>query len=201
MKTVTDIDIDLADREIALVGLEHIAASRLEKGDLKKHVVGVYFQKIPQDPLTSLASIPYKEAEQRGYFKIDLLNLNIYKQVRDEAHLDQLVAQEPMWDLLEDKEIVDQLFHLNGHFDVVSKMKPTTIEQLAMVLAMIRPGKRHLVGKSWTDVASEIWTRVDGEEYSFKHAHAISYAMVLVVQMNLLLEQAMALPVEPQSPE
>ena len=192
MKTVTDIDIDVADRDSALDGLQHIPASRLEKGDLKKHVVGVYFHDTPVDPLTKLASIPYKEAEERGYFKIDVLNLNIYKQVRDEAHLDALVQAEPMWELLDDEDIVNQLFHLNGHFDVIQANQPSNINQLAMVLAMIRPGKRHLVGKTWDEVEAEIWTPVPGDEYAFKHAHAVSYAMVVVVQMNLLLEQAMA---------
>jgi hypothetical protein len=98
MKTVTDIDIDLADRDKALEGLLHVPASRVEKGDLKKHNVGVYFHDVPVDPLTGLCSVPYKEAEERGYFKIDLLNLNIYKQVRDNAHLEELLSKEPMWE-------------------------------------------------------------------------------------------------------
>ena len=192
MKTVTDIDIDLADRDKAVDGLLHVPASRLEKGDLRKHVVGVYFHEVPVDPLTGLCSVPYKEAEERGYFKIDLLNLSIYKQVRDEAHLNELLSREPMWELLDDKVIVDQLFQLNGHFDIVSKMKPNTIEQLAMVLAMIRPAKRYLVGRTWPEVEAEIWTPVEGDEYAFKKSHSLGYSHVLVVQMNLLLEQAMA---------
>lgn len=196
MKTVTDIDIDVADRDVALVDLEHIPASRYDKGELKKHVVGVYFHDIPVDPLTNVASIPYKDAEERGYFKIDLLNLNIYKQVRDEAHLNALVKAEPMWEMLDDEDIVNQLFHLSSHYNVVKQMKPANVTQLAMVLAMIRPGKRHLVGKSWEEVEADIWTPVAGDEYAFKHAHAVSYAMVVVVQMNLLLEQAMAQPDE-----
>lgn len=192
MKTVTDIDIDLADRDNALEGLLHVPASRVDKGDLKKHVVGVYFQDVPVDPLTGLCSVPYKEAEERGYFKLDLLNLSIYKQVRDEEHLNELLSKEPMWDLLEDEVIVDQLFQLNGHFDIVSKMKPCNVMQLAMVLAMIRPAKRYLVGKSWTEIEKEIWAPVEGDEYAFKKSHSLGYAHVLVVQMNLLLEQAMA---------
>lgn len=192
MKTVTDIDIDVADREKALEGLLHVPASIVEKGDLKKHVVGVYFQDVPVDPLTGLCSVPYKEAEARGYFKIDVLNLTIYKQVRDETHLNELLGREPLWELLEDQAIVDQLFQLNGHFDIVSKMKPKTIMQLAMVLALIRPAKRYLVGKSWDEVEKEIWKPVEGDGYAFKKSHSLGYAHVLVVQMNLLVEQAMA---------
>ncbi len=194
MATVTDIDIDLSDREQALVDLQHIPASRLEKGELRKHVVGVYFQSIPTDPLTGLASISYKEAEDRGYFKIDLLNLSIYKEVRDEEHLETLLAQEPMWELLENEDVVNQLFHLNGHFSIVQAMKPRTLLQLAMVLAMIRPGKRHLAGKAWDEVEAEIWAPVAEDQYAFKKSHSVGYAAVLVVQMNLLLEQMLALP-------
>lgn len=192
MKIVTDIDIDLADRNAALEELLHIPASLVDKGDLKKHNVGVYFQNIPTDPLTGYASIPYEEAEARGYFKIDCLPLHIYKGVRDEEHLDSLLAQEPMWEMLEEEAIVTTpLFHIGSHFDIVNAMKPKSVEQLAMVLAMIRPAKRHLVGKSWDEVEAEIWAPVEGDKYAFKKSHAISYAMVLVVQMNLILEAAL----------
>lgn len=210
MKIVTDIDIDVADRDVALDEILHIPASMVKDGQLRRHNVGVYFQQIPVDPLTGLASIEYREAEERGYFKIDLLNLSIYKQVRDEAHLIELTETEPMWEMLEEQPIVDQLFHINGHYDVVNVMKPRSIEQLAMVLAMIRPGKRHLVGKSWDVVEEDIWKVPEDDAYYFKKAHAISYAMVLVVQMNLMLEDAMSAipdeehtcqPMEASSPE
>jgi hypothetical protein len=192
MKTITDIDLDFADREAALSDLMHIPASQYQDGDLRKHVVGVYFQSIPQDPLTGVASIEYKAAEARGYFKIDFLNLSVYKGVRDEAHLDDLISREPMWEMLESPEIVEQLFHLSGHFPTVQAMQPRSIMQLAMVLAMIRPAKRHLIGKSWPEVEQEIWTVPESDAYSFKKAHSVSYAMVLVVQMNLLWDEAIA---------
>lgn len=194
---IPDVDIDFKDREQALEGLQHITASRYHKGDLVRHNVGVYFQNITTDPLTGLASIPYKEAEARGYYKVDFLPLNVYKNVRDPAHLDELAAKEPMWEMLEDEQIVQQLFHLSDHFDIVSAYKPQSIMQLAMVLAMIRPGKRHLIGFDWPNVEADIWSPVENDEYVFKKAHAVSYAHVVVVQMNLLLEQALA---EPDSP-
>lgn len=193
-KKIPDVDIDFQDRDAALGDLLHIPASRVEKNDLKKHVVGVYFQSIPTDPLTGLASIPYDVAEQRGYFKLDFLNLGVYKGVRDEEHLDQLVSTEPMWEMLEDEVVVDQLFHLSGHYDIVAAYKPRSIMQLAMVLALIRPGKRYLQGLDWNLVEADIWSTNDQDEYTFKKAHAVSYAHVLVVQMNLMMEQALAEP-------
>lgn len=190
-KKIPDVDIDFQDRDLALNELLHIPASRLDKGSLSRHYVGVYFQDIPQDPLTGLASIPFDEAERRGYFKLDFLNIGVYKDVKDEAHLDRLVQQEPMWEMLEDEVIVSQLFHLSDHYDIVSAYKPRCIMQLAMVLALIRPGKRYLQGLEWSIVEADIWTATDNEEYTFKKAHAVSYAHVIVVQMNLLMEQAL----------
>jgi hypothetical protein len=67
-------------------------------------------------------------------------------------------------------------------------MKPTSIPQLAAVLAMIRPAKRYLIGKDWDLVMTEIWTKPENDEYFFKKAHAIAYAHVIIVQMNLICE-------------
>jgi len=63
------------------------------------------------------------------------------------------------------------------------------VEQLAAVLAMIRPAKRHLIGQSWDTVMKEVWTKPTNDEYYFKKAHAVSYAMAVIVHMNLLCEQ------------
>ena len=43
----------------------------------------MYLQPIPFDQLTGLSSIDYKEAEDRGYFKLDFLNNSLYEGVRD----------------------------------------------------------------------------------------------------------------------
>jgi len=189
MKTIADIDIDFADRNKALEDLFHIPASRIENQDLKKHNSGVYFQDIPIDPFSGLASIPYEEAEERGYFKIDFLNNTVYQQVKDEEHLIKLMNQEPIWEMLEEKEIVEQLFQIHDHFEIVSSMKPKTIEQLAMVLALIRPAKYHLIGRTWEELEKDIWTYSDNDKYQFKKSHSVGYAIVIVVQMNLMLEK------------
>ena len=66
----------------------------------------------------------------------------------NEKELVELMIQEPDWDMLNDPKIVENLFHLNGHFNIVSKLKPKNIEQLAAVLAIIRPAKRQLMYKA-----------------------------------------------------
>jgi DNA polymerase III alpha subunit len=183
-----DIDIDFLDRTEALKYLKHTPAAIEDTGTFKKHNTGVYCTSIPYNPLTGMSTIDYKAAENRGYFKIDFLNVSIYKGVRDEKHLKQLMETEPLWDLLEQDDFTQLLFHVNGHGSILRQSKPRSIEQLAAVLAMIRPAKRYLIGKDWTTVMTEVWTRPENEEYFFKKAHAVAYAMAVVVQMNLICE-------------
>ena len=146
----------------------------------------MYFHAIPTNPITGNASLDYKKAEDRGYFKIDCLNVNIYKEVKSEQELVELMIKEPDWDMLTDQKTVDNLFHLNGHFNIVSKLKPKNIEQLAAVLAIIRPAKRQLMYKDWKDIMAEVWVKPTDGSYFFKKSHAIAYAQAIVVQMNLM---------------
>jgi hypothetical protein len=183
-----DIDIDFLDRTKALDIIKNVPAAISENGSFKKHNTGVYCHAIPYNPLTNTANIDYKLAEDRGYFKLDFLNVSAYQGVRDEEHLNTLLHTEPLWDLLEQREFSDMLFHVNGHHGVLYEMKPTNILQLAAVLAMIRPAKRHLIGKTWDEVNADVWVKPEGDEYYFKKAHAVAYAHVIVVQMNLICE-------------
>jgi DNA polymerase III alpha subunit len=184
-----DIDIDFANRTVALDKLKHITAAI---GD-KKHNTGVYCTPIPYNPLTGLSTIDYKEAEDRGYFKIDFLNVSVYEGVKDRAHLLKLMNTEPIWDLLLEDDFTSKLFHVNGHGGILREVKPQSIEQLAAVLAMIRPAKRYLIGQDWKKVEDEVWLKPEGDEYYFKKAHAVAYAHVIVVQMNLICESLSAL--------
>jgi len=181
-----DIDIDFADRTRALDVLKHIDA-RIDND--KKHNTGVYCTAVPYNPVTRISTLNYKEAEERGYFKIDFLNVSVYENIKSKEHLNELMNKEPLWDLLLQDEFVNLLFHLNGHGDILRKTCPTSVEQLAAVLAMIRPAKRYLIGKDWTTVMSEIWVKPENDEYYFKKGHAHSYACLVVVHMNLLCEK------------
>jgi DNA polymerase III alpha subunit len=152
-----DVDIDFANREQALKLFKHVPAAIIKDEEIEKHKTGVYFQAVPVDPINNCCSFDYKRAEERGYFKIDLLNVNLYEGIKTEQELVELMLEEPDWNMLKDKTIVDQLFHINGHFDIVSKLEPKNIEQLASVLAIIRPAKRHLMHKYWSEILKEVW--------------------------------------------
>ena len=187
MKFKSDIDIDFADRQQVLDLLNVTPASIIRDGKLTKHNTGVYATDIPVDPFSGSASLDYQAAEDRGYMKLDLLNVHVYKQVRDETHLVKLM-QEPDWTKLYDPSICAQLIHINNHYDTLLKMpeKVDSIPRLAMFLAVIRPAKRHLIGKTWKEVAADVWTKPSDDDYYFKKAHAISYSQLVVVNLNLL---------------
>jgi hypothetical protein len=183
-----DIDIDFADRSIALKKFKHVVAAIEDNCTFKKHNTGVYCTSVPYNPITGISTINYKDAEARGYFKIDFLNVGVYEGVKDKLHLKKLMETEPLWDLLEQDDFSNLLFHINGHGSILRQMKPKSISQLAAVLAMIRPAKRYLIGKDWDTVMMEVWTKPTNDEYYFKKAHAIAYSAAIVVQMNLICE-------------
>lgn len=187
-----DIDIDTGDRTKLLAHVPHVPASAMRNHKPTRHNTGVYFHAVPVDPFTQWCSINYEQAEQQGCYKIDILNNHIYSGVQSEAHLLELIQTPPMWNLLEHEEFVRELAHINQHFDLVNKLKPASVMQLAMVLALIRPGKRHLVSKcereGWQSIDPQVW-QADGSGYAFKKSHSISLAMSIVVQMNLLVQQ------------
>jgi len=181
-----DIDIDFADRSIILNKIQHRVA-KLDTG--KKHNTGVYATEIPHNPIDNLSTVEHKTAEDRGYFKLDFLNVSIYKDVESEKHLKELMERTPIWQLLEHKDFVDKVFHLSGHDSLLQQLKPTSVQQLAATLAIIRPAKRYLANESWERIMDEVWLKPTNGDYFFKKAHAFAYAMSVIVHMNLICEQ------------
>lgn len=188
MKFKSDIDIDFGDREKILSVIEHTPAAMRKVSPMRKHATGVHVTQVPYDPVYDMASIDYVEAENRGYFKLDLLNVHVYNQVRDERHLIELM-RDPDWARLKNRDFVEKLIHLGNQFNALRSMpEPVdSIPRLAMFLALIRPGKKHLQGKPWKEVAKTVWDK-GNDGYTFKKSHAIAYAHLVVVHMNLLEE-------------
>jgi len=192
MKFQSDIDIDFADRTKVLNLLPHTSASIIRDGTLSKHNTGVYFTEIPQDPFTGYASIDYEQAEDLGYLKLDFLNVNLYSQVESEQHLIALMQQEPDWAKLYEREFCEQLIHVGNHYDTLIKMPEAvnSIPRMAMFISVIRPAKRHLIGRTWREVAETVWQRPEDDSYYFKKSHAVAYATLVAVNMNLLCNSA-----------
>jgi hypothetical protein len=188
MNFTSDIDIDMADRSQILSIVKHIPAAIRNGDSARRHNTGVYVTEIPYDPLNECCAIDYREAEKRGYVKLDLLNVGIYRYVRDEYHLVDLMF-DPPWDKLYDREFFELLIHVGKHWDVLQQMPQPidSVARLAMFLGIIRPAKRHLIGKLWSEVATEIW-KPTSDGYWFKKSHSIAYAHLVVVHINLLME-------------
>ena len=185
MSNLPDVDIDVADRDKVLKLFESWTSARLDNG--QKHNTGVYFTDIPYDALNDTASINYKVAEDLGYFKLDILNVSVYQLISSNEHLDAMIEKEPSWHKLwTDPEYTRQIIHIGSYFDLLKQMKPDTLERMSMFLALIRPSKKHLVGKSWKEISDTIWDKPNDDSYYFKKAHSVSYAHLVKIHMNLL---------------
>ncbi len=182
-----DVDIDFADRKKILDLLDHIPARQENNGEIQKHNSGVYVTDIPYDPMNDCAAIDYRVAEERGYFKIDFLNVYVYSLIKNTEHYNWVLNQSIPWDKLNNSEFVEQIVHLGNHYYNMQKMPEPidSIERLSMFLAIIRPGKNHLIGKPWKEVAETVWEATD-DGYTFKKSHAVAYAHLVSLHMRLI---------------
>lgn len=182
-----DIDIDLPDRQQLLTLIQHVPAHQQRDGCVQPHNSGVYVQDIPRDARTGLAAIDYQEAEQRGYFKLDLLNMSVYQLVRDSAHYQTMLDREPPWSRLwQDPDWAQQLVHVGNYVDLLARMRPDSIPRMAAFISVIRPGKAHLQHRDWSEIFESVWDGDDSRGYVFKKAHAIGYSRLVALHMNLI---------------
>lgn len=185
-----DVDIDFpSDFDPLDYFKQAVRASMIKNGKLIKHPAGAYLQRIPTDKITGFAAIPYKEAEDVGYFKVDFLHLSLLDNFESKEQIKKLSKIPPDWCLLEDEEVVKKLFQLHSHYKLVSKVKPHSVIELADCTALIRPGKRFLVDTYLKDrdvVRQELYRKSDDGKYYFKKSHAVAYALTIVIQLHLI---------------
>ena len=182
-----DIDIDLGDRQTVLQLIKHIPARQENDGRVRHHNSGVYVTDIPRDPVHNCSSIDYNEAEQRGYFKIDFLNMSVYNLIRSPEHYEELLSQEPNWDRLwSDPEWAKQLVHIGDYTTLLNTMRPDSIPRMAAFISIIRPGKAHLQNRPWAEVFESVWDGDSSRGFIFKKSHAISYATLVALHMRIL---------------
>jgi hypothetical protein len=186
-----DIDIDMPDRAALLRLIPHTAARQMTNGQVRRHNSGVYVTDIPRDPIHECAAIDYETAEQRGYFKIDFLNMSVYQLVRDPEHYEQMLAKTPAWSRLwTDPAWASQLVHVGNYVELLASMRPDSIPRMAAFISIIRPGKAHLQNCSWTEVFASVWDGDDSRGYTFKKSHSLGYAQLVALHMNLLEDSA-----------
>lgn len=179
-----DIDIDFASRDDVLKLIQHTPA-RLDTG--RKHNSGVYVTDIPVDPINKCAAIDHEAAEERGYFKLDFLNMSVYNLVQNPTHYEQMLHTTPPWQRLwTDGTWAAQLVHVGNYTDLLKVMKPDSIPRMAAFISIIRPGKAHLQLKPWSEVFASVWDGDESRGYTFKKSHALSYSMLVALHMNLL---------------
>lgn len=182
-----DIDVNDTDKVRKIFKDEMTRASIVENGELKPHIVGCYFQNIPKDPITGLAAIPYEHAEEFGFMKIDILHLSLLEHFKSKREMRALLKKEPNWKLLENDDVIKKLFHLSKHGDIIKKVKPTSVLEIADILALIRPNKKHLIDKYIKNkklTREELYKKV--EKSDLRKSHAIPYAILIVLQLHLI---------------
>jgi len=183
-----DVDIDFANRSQILELIEHVPARQENNGEVQRHNSGIYVTSIPIDPQNACASLDYREAEQRGYFKIDFLNQSVYELVQDQAHYDRMLNKPTEWKLLQDASFCKRVVHIGNYADLVNNMQPNSIERMAAFIAVIRPGKAHLQRRPWDTVFASVWDGDNSSGFVFKKSHSLAYAKLVALHINLLEE-------------
>jgi hypothetical protein len=78
------------------------------------------------------------------------------------------------------------LVHVGNYTDLLTSMKPDSIPRMAAFISIIRPGKAHLQNQPWDQVFASVWDGDNSRGFTFKHSHAVSYAALVALHMNLL---------------
>jgi hypothetical protein len=189
---MTDIDIDLrVNFDPKKLFKEAVPASKVQDSELKKHPCGHYFQTIPVDAVTGLAAIPYEEAEMLGYFKFDFLHLAALDAFPSKDEMRKLIKQSPDWTLLLDEENVLKLFQISKRADLLKRIQPKSVQELADCIALMRPSKIRLTDAYLVDkekIRPLLYRQGTDDKSSFRRSHALAYALTIVIQLHLLAQ-------------
>lgn len=186
MKTIFDVDIDVSPvTEKERYGVQAMVYNE-EQSKILPHPSGIYLEEVPVDPVTGLCAFDYKYGDAVGVMKVDVLNNSIYKAFNSKKDVLDALNQEVKWSEFRKRDVVENLPHLGKHFDLVEKIEPSSIIELADVLALIRPGKEHLIEpylKNRTRTRKNLYREPKTGMY-FKKSHAVSYAMMIVCALQ-----------------
>lgn len=187
-----DVDIDVKSHTKKEVYGIRASIYNPDRKELQPHPSGVYIDcGMPVDPVTGLAPVDYEAAAELGFIKIDLLTNTAYDGFETKDDVLKAFQKEPNWDSLQDPQFVAKLPHIANHFELVELIKPRSIQELADLLALIRPGKTHLIDDYLEHperTRKNLYRRPVNNQYWFKYSHAIAYAALIVTRMNYLAE-------------
>ena len=181
MRSIFDIDIDTASStDKSLYGIPAMIHNE-DQERIAPHPSGVYLEDVPIDHKTNLCSFDYKYGDESGFMKVDILHNSVYDAFSSKEEV--LIASEGDidWSILSDRSVVESLPHIAKHYDTIQKVKPKSVEDLADVLALIRPGKISLLDgyiKNKKQTRRNLYKRPSTGMY-FKKSHAISYALMI----------------------
>lgn len=184
MRNVFDIDIDIKPRTPReKYGVRGMIYDETECR-IQPHPSAVYLEDVPVDSVTGNCAFDYEFGDSLGFMKVDLLNNSAYSKFTSKDEVLRAVENFDDWRSFDDPDIVANLPHLGKHVETVRRIKPRSINDLADVLALIRPGKKHLLEaylKNPEKVRSRsLYTRASNGMMYFKKSHAVSYAMMIV---------------------
>lgn len=185
MRSIFDVDIDVApDTDKKLFGTPAMVYN--EKTErIAPHPSGVYLEPVPIDKVTGLCAFDYEYGNEHGFMKVDVLNNSVYTEFESKEEVRECLEKEPDWNDFLDEKLVSKLPHIGKHYELVLELKPKSIEDLADILALIRPGKIEFLDEYMEDkirVRKKLYKRSSG--MYFKKSHAVSYACMIVALLN-----------------
>jgi len=186
---IGDVDVDVTPGFDPRSVFAWTRASVSDGGVLKPHPCGYYPHEVPTNPLDGGCAVAYGEAEELGAFKIDFLTNHVYSHFSNREEIDELLRTEPNWDLLLVLENQPKIFHLSKHGDLIDRIKPRSVEEVADIMALIRPGKRGLLALYEKDRGAArrlLYAQREDDAYAFKKSHSFAYALVVVLQLHLI---------------
>lgn len=186
MRSEFDVDIDVksSTNKKAYGTQAMVYNSKTEK--VLPHPAGFYLEPVPIDDTTGNCAFDYKFGSEFGFFKVDLLTNTVYDGFKTKEEVLEAATGDVDWDKFGDERIVAQLPHIANHFDIIRRVNPRSIDDLADVLALIRPGKRPLLDryiKSKDRTRHTLYKRANNDLNYFKKSHAYSYALMIIVAL------------------
>jgi hypothetical protein len=113
--------------------------------------------------------------------------MTVYQLIRDPEHYRSMLDQKSNWQRLwTDTVWAQQLVHVGNYVELLNTMRPDSIPRMAAFISIIRPGKAHLQNRPWAEVFESVWDGDSSRGFVFKKAHAVGYAALVALHMNLL---------------